>query len=240
MRLDSFLPALLLLSVITTIQPVLHWDYMVFTQQWTATFCTFKHCVRFPESKDFTIHGLWPNSWPSEEPKDCPIAPDFTQNVLEPIIDQLNEMWPDVLNSEDPFDFWKHEWYKHGRCAIEDELIGDELGYFNVSLGLKKRTPILQVLLQEGIEPSNYTVHKAEDIIAKLHKGFGTLPILSCMKKHKETAKLLEVRVCYNPSLELIDCVPNIHTQLESETISEEQVTNAVPCPSEVLLPEFT
>ncbi|KAF6770879.1 hypothetical protein AHF37_10659 [Paragonimus kellicotti] len=38
----------------------------------------------------------------------------------------------------------KHEWYKHGRCAIEDELIRNELGYFNVSLGLKKRTPILQ------------------------------------------------------------------------------------------------
>ncbi|KAF8567246.1 hypothetical protein P879_06550, partial [Paragonimus westermani] len=237
--LGSFLPTLLLLSIVTTIEPRLHWDYMVFTQQWTATFCTFKHCVRFPGSKDFTIHGLWPSNWPSEEPTDCPVAPDFRENALEPIIDQLNEMWPDVLNSGDSFKFWRHEWYKHGRCAIEDELIGDELDYFNVSLDLKKRTPVLQVLLQEGIEPNNYTIYKTEDIIAKLHKGFGTLPTLSCMKKHRETAKLLEVRLCYSPSLALIDCLPNNPAELESKTINEEQVANSLPCPSEVLLPEF-
>ncbi|KAG5442324.1 Ribonuclease Oy, partial [Clonorchis sinensis] len=125
------------------LRAALTWDYLTFSQQWLPTLCSFKECVRVPPADKFTIHGLWPNVWPDREPRDCPPATPFDLHKLNPILEKLRTEWPDFLSTMDPDAFWEHEWYKHGRCAVEDELIKDELGYFNTSLNLHWKLPIL-------------------------------------------------------------------------------------------------
>ncbi|KAA0198458.1 Self-incompatibility ribonuclease [Fasciolopsis buskii] len=147
-----FTAAAVVLSMATICLAEIHWDYMIFSQQWAGTLCSFKEvrlihcfsCLSKPVDKDFTIHGLWPTIWPAKQPTQCPKAPEFDELKLQPILPQLRRHWPDLLASSDPHKFWKHEWIKHGRCAIEDNIIVNEFGYFNASLHLKSKAPVLQ------------------------------------------------------------------------------------------------
>ncbi|VDP75506.1 unnamed protein product [Echinostoma caproni] len=200
-----------LLLLATACVGELHWDYITFTQQWAGTLCNFKHCLAKPVDPDFTIHGLWPTKWPKGEPEECPIAPPFDESLLKPILKNLRRFWPDLLSTADPDQFWKHEWYKHGRCAIEDTIIKNEFGYFNTSLLLKSRIPLMEILKKAGIVPNNQIIVQ------------------------KKTAQLLEIRVCVNPQLQLIDCYDDGVGDLLGDF--PHGTANAISCPTEFILP---
>ena len=80
----------------------------------------------------WTVHGIWPsvNKGPLG-PFNCNNSIHFDPKSLEPIMDKLNVQWTDVHKNAQKDDFWKHEWTKHGTCAIQLEAINTELKYFS-------------------------------------------------------------------------------------------------------------
>ncbi|KER30281.1 hypothetical protein T265_13196, partial [Opisthorchis viverrini] len=145
---------------------------------------------------------------------DCPAATPFDRNKLKPILENLRTEWPDFLSAKDPDAFWEHEWYKHGRCAVEDELIKDELGYFNTSLNLHWKLPIMKLLAESGIHPSD------------------SEPL------EGEAAKLLEVRICFNPKLEMISCYQQGMNEGEIDINAGRKIEGSMPCPDKLILPQ--
>ncbi|THD27402.1 Self-incompatibility associated ribonuclease [Fasciola hepatica] len=106
MSMRLFLAGVILaLSLAGACLAEIHWDYLMLTQQWAGTLCSFKECHTKPEDEDFTIHGLWPSIWPAEEPTECPVAPKFNESQLKPILRKLRRYWPDMFSDSDPDQF---------------------------------------------------------------------------------------------------------------------------------------
>lgn len=80
----------------------------------------------------WTIHGVWPSlkSGP-HGPFNCDNKYPFNPSSLDPIMDKLNAQWTDVHKNARKDDFWRHEWTKHGTCAMQLESMSNELKYFS-------------------------------------------------------------------------------------------------------------
>ncbi|CAL8073896.1 unnamed protein product [Calicophoron daubneyi] len=181
----------------------LHWEYLTFTQTWPMSFCNFTHCKKIPHPMDFTIHGLWPN--PYIEASKCNPAPEFDAKSLEPIKSELSKYWPNFASPGSP-SFWKYEYDKHGKCALEDSLLSTELKYFNTSLVLRRKLDLKNKLATKGITPSNTTIYERDDFLGALKEALKVSVKITCLKAKKQMAFIDEVRVCFNPALEMIDC----------------------------------
>ena len=59
--------------------------------------------------------------------KDLP----FNEKSLDPILKHLEARWLNVRNGTGEYDFWKHEWLKHGTCAVQLKPMDSEIKYFN-------------------------------------------------------------------------------------------------------------
>ena len=81
----------------------------------------------------YTIHGLWPQTSPTEYPTYChPV--EFSIDKLSPILDQLEQYWYSQKHTL-PLDekFWQHEYSKHGSCVFTPMT---ELEYFQHTIDL--------------------------------------------------------------------------------------------------------
>jgi len=81
----------------------------------------------------YTIHGLWPQTSPTEYPTYChPV--EFSIDMLSPILDQLEQYWYSQKHTL-PLDekFWQHEYSKHGSCVFTPMT---ELEYFQHTIDL--------------------------------------------------------------------------------------------------------
>lgn len=87
-----------------------------------------------PCSFHFTIHGLWPNYKSGGWPEFCDSHLPFDESKIADIQDDLEEEWPSFMGGGDDPGFWKHEWEKHGTCALD--VMPDEHAYFKTALGL--------------------------------------------------------------------------------------------------------
>ena len=68
-------------------------------------------------STSWTLHGLWPE-WQNE----CE-GPDFDENILKDIHDEMEQKWPSCPEyGESEGEFWSHEWKKHGTCSGMGQL----------------------------------------------------------------------------------------------------------------------
>ena len=81
-------------------------------------------------SKDYKIHGLWPQYNQSDYPTYC-------ENVsyIEPsgeLLNNMNKYWDSCENNSN---LWKHEWEKHGSC-VKKQINYKENDYFNFTLSL--------------------------------------------------------------------------------------------------------
>jgi ribonuclease T2 len=83
----------------------------------------------------FTIHGLWPNYDDGTWPQFCDSDYKFDEDKLDDLMDQLDEEWPSVFDSDETF--WDHEWSKHGTCALN--IFPTEHSYFKHVLKLHWR-----------------------------------------------------------------------------------------------------
>ena len=82
------------------------------------------------ENNQWTIHGLWPQNSKSNYPTFCRNV-DFNENLLNPIIKDLDKYWHSDRGSNK--NFWEHEWKKHGSCMFQEM---NELEYFKKTLDL--------------------------------------------------------------------------------------------------------
>jgi ribonuclease T2 len=127
-----------------------------------------------------TIHGMWPEFSNGKWPEYC-THKTLNKHVIEPLLPRLDHYWPNVKatmpNSTNYYDFWQHEWSKHGTCSGLDAKT-----YFETALRHFVDTP--------EVISKNYggTVLKS-DIL----KGYGDdRIILVCQDKQW----LSEVRIC--------------------------------------------
>ena len=73
----------------------------------------------FPDSaKLWTIHGIWPTQNHKIGPLFCNRTDKFDVKKIEGLLPELRSKWTDVrAGGGDEYNFWKHEWEKHGTCA---------------------------------------------------------------------------------------------------------------------------
>nr|QYF06682.1 S-RNase 8 [Solanum tuberosum] len=173
-------------------------DQLQLVLRWPTSFCIGKNCERTP--KNFTIHGLWPDSVGGEL-NYCDGKAKYTR-VKDEAFDKRNKHWPDLLLSDADNlknqGFWVHEYRKHGSCC---KNLFNEKQYFDLALVLKDRFDLLTTFRNHGIVPeSSHTVHKIEKTIRSVT---GVLPNLSCTKN----MDLLEIGICFNrDASNMIDC----------------------------------
>ncbi|CAH8497648.1 unnamed protein product [Schistosoma rodhaini] len=183
------------------------WDHFVFSLEWPPTYCFIQTCKLPYSINDFNIHGLWPSIWPHIEPKNCSNRTPFRIELIKPIYNDLQKQWANLIDFDNPEDFWKHEWSKHGVCAISDHpFISNELDYFNISLAIKSKVNLLSRLESVSITPNNLVTLKRDMLLDQLKNLFSVNVLIYCSLRKHEPGRLSEIRICLNPSLEFIDC----------------------------------
>ncbi|XP_068142957.1 ribonuclease T2 [Drosophila tropicalis] len=189
-----------------------NWDVLIFTQQWPVTTCYHwrennpnQEC-ELPQKKEFwTIHGIWPTKLGQLGPDFCNRTVNFNITQLDGIEQQLQTFWPDLKGPSSQEWLWEHEWLKHGTCAMALTELDNELKYFDQGLAWREEYVMSRILDLSDIHPdSNNTVVAINNAIVKvLHKQ----PSIHCLFDGKhEISYLSEIRICFNKSLELIDC----------------------------------
>lgn len=210
--------------------PYHDWDYLMFSQRWPITSCAqweeakSSNTCNFPSDKSqWTIHGIWPTKTGTEGPLFCPSALHFDPNQLQPIMDDLNNQWTNVEANTKQFTFWKHEWDKHGTCASVEPEMNSVINYFKQGLEWNKQYRLSDILGQSKIFPgkAGYTPQQISDGVKSVTK---TNPIVQCVTdKHTKESMISEIRICFNKSLELIDCD---HTSPSNNFLSDSIISN--------------
>ncbi|XP_046388788.1 ribonuclease Oy [Ischnura elegans] len=189
------------------------WDILIFTQSWPNTVCLQwkekyeNHTCLVPIRKnEWTIHGIWPTIYGTHKPGYCNTTWKFDESKISPIEDELNKYWPNIQNGSSETSLWEHEWEKHGTCAASLPQLDGEMKYFKQGLAWAKKYSLTDMLSSSGINPSDgkYTV---QDLVDAIKSSTNKNPAVECMTD-KETGEeyLLEIRICFDKKLELIDC----------------------------------
>lgn len=196
-----------------------NFDFLVFSQIWPITSCDIWE-ARDPSNTCFlpkeiggrwTVHGVWPSlkSGP-HGPFNCDNNYPFNPSMLNPIMDKLNAQWTDVHKNARKDDFWRHEWTKHGTCAMQLEPMNNELKYFSKGLELNNKYDIVGYLSKANIVPGKG--YSGKEIVQKLTSALGKKPAIECVKDSQGSEGkflLSEVRICLDKQLNLIDCLSN-------------------------------
>lgn len=121
-----------------------------------------------PKQDEWTIHGIWPTKFNTLGPEYCNKSLSFNASVLMPLESQLKENWIDIQNGSKPYSFWKHEWEKHGTCAITIKYLRDEYNYFHAGLKLLATYNMIDVLAKANILPGQK--YMVEDMLLGIQK----------------------------------------------------------------------
>lgn len=81
---------------------------------------------------------------------------------------ELKENWIDIQNGSEPYSFWKHEWDKHGTCAVTMKALNNEFNYFEEGLKLLYKYNMIDVLAKANILPGQK--YKVEDMLIGIQK----------------------------------------------------------------------
>lgn len=204
------------------------WDHFIFTIMWPQAAClkenstdqvnqpmqphhedSLQHntCVIPHNTNSWTIHGLWPTEGKSQGPEFCHGAPSFNPDALKIIEDDLEQWWPNMFINTEKFNFWKHEWLKHGSCSYKLASLNSELKYFNQSLSILHSLNMDNHLASSGIVPSLDKTYQVEDVMEAVEKSLKTRASIYCFSKHQwQQQYLLQMEVCMDKNLHLIDC----------------------------------
>ncbi|XP_046828105.1 ribonuclease Oy [Vespa crabro] len=188
-----------------------YFDVLIFTQHWPQTVCYLwkekseSHACALPKDDEWSIHGIWPTKYHSDGPNFCNNSLPFNANTLTPIKNELETKWIDVQNEKDTYSLWRHEWNKHGTCAIVLPALNSELKYFQKGLELLDIYDMKHVLGKINIVPGrSYAI---EDISNGIKKIIGkTAEIVCAHNEEKEEEYIYEIRICFDKTLKLIDC----------------------------------
>ncbi|XP_018045399.1 PREDICTED: ribonuclease Oy [Atta colombica] len=188
-------------------------DVLIFTQRWPLTVCfewenkslnSTHRCV-LPKRNKWTIHGIWPTKYNEIGPQFCNRSLSFDSKTLAPVEEALKENWIDIQKGSKPYSFWKHEWDKHGTCAISVRDLNNELKYFRTGLKLLDRYNMIDVLAKTNILPGNkYTVQNYLTGIQKILNKRGQ--VMCVVDQKTKNSYVNEIRICFNKALQLVDC----------------------------------
>ena len=79
-------------------------------------------------SKDYMIHGLWPQINSTSYPENCKTV-SYTKPTGD-LLTNMNAYWHKCDDT-----LWEHEWEKHGSC-MQEQIGIDEFSFFNTTLNL--------------------------------------------------------------------------------------------------------
>ncbi|KAH8855918.1 Ribonuclease Oy [Schistosoma japonicum] len=151
------------------------WDIFILSVFWSPALC--KHQIevldlcRTPRPANMSFYT--PNCTP-------PVT--FNMSEIQTIEKKLYSTWPDINNVTLSPVIWKYNYETYGSCAIQDYLIKNELGYFNVTISLLEKMDILNNLKRYGITPSDTLQQNSGEIY------------------------FLQMIVCLNKNLNFIEC----------------------------------
>ncbi|KAL9236724.1 hypothetical protein vseg_011359 [Gypsophila vaccaria] len=177
-----------------------NYDYMVLTQTWPPTFCTFNKCLGPIIRDNFTIHGLWDNYVPpSFRSYPCSSQISFDLQLVASIKPSLEKNWPSLISIYRNEGFWACEWTKHGSC-----ITNDVKSYFDSALYWKNAFNILQILGTKGIiSGRKYSKRIISNVI---RRGVKFDVVLKCLPRGSQQY-LWEVVLCINrQGSHLISC----------------------------------
>ncbi|XP_029159421.1 ribonuclease Oy isoform X2 [Nylanderia fulva] len=172
-------------------------DVLIFTQLWPMTACFIwkenseKHSCLLPKRDEWTIHGIWPTKYNTKGPEFCNSSLPFNASALAPLQDELKENWIDIQNGSEPYTFWKHEWNKHGTCAVVIKALNNEYKYFQEGLKLHDTYNMINVLAKANVLPGQK--YMIETMLTGIQKKTGELYVS-------------EIRLCFDKALQLTDC----------------------------------
>lgn len=101
-------------------------------------------------------------------------------------------------NDSPNYQFWRHEWEKHGTCALD--IFNSEYHYFHTVLKLAKHFDLDSILADAGIVPSTkpYPTRRVLDAVAD---ATGYRPSVSC-----RDGLLNELTLCVDKEFKVMDC----------------------------------
>lgn len=166
------------------------------------------------------MHGIWPTRLGTEGPQFCNNSWHFDPALINPLEQQLNIYWLNIEKNTPLLSFWKHEWTKHGTCAASLPDLNNEAKYFKQGLDWVGKYDMQTVLAKAGISP-NQKGYSAEDLYNGVKSVLNKNPAVECIHDSKTgLAYINEIRICFNKSLELIDCDsikdPNVHVDADN------------------------
>ncbi|XP_018311058.1 ribonuclease Oy [Mycetomoellerius zeteki] len=203
-------------------------DVLIFTQRWPLTVCfewenksrlNDTHSCVLPKRTEWTIHGIWPTKYNTTGPQFCNRLP-FDSKAIAPIEGELKENWIDIQKGSKPYSFWRHEWDKHGTCAISVKDLNNEFKYFQTALKLLDEYNMIDVLAKANILPGNkYTVQNYLTGIQKILNKRGQ--VMCVVDQKTKNSYVNEIRICFNKTLQLVDCdgIYNFPTNCKSQEI---------------------
>lgn len=186
-----------------------HWDYLVFAQQWPTSSCISQkqHQCKVPSYvTSWTVHGIWPSSKQSY-PSYCNRSLTFNETAIKSIENQLLIVWPNLFTTETTDSFWKHEWLKHGTCAISLPQLDTELKYFSEAIKAHNLYNILDFLKDDNITPDGQTTYSLDHFRTAIESKTKKRAAFQCKKvKGFDFPLILTTFICLDKSFSLIDC----------------------------------
>lgn len=117
------------------------------------------------------------------------------------------EFWPNLYTNTPLESFWKHEWEKHGTCALSLPEIQSESDYFNVSLSLRTKYDFGPILKANSIQPDDTLLYDLNKIRFSLKSVLNVEPMIVCyVLRDSDVQYLSQMQVCLSKNFELVDC----------------------------------
>ncbi|XP_059613149.1 ribonuclease Oy [Phlebotomus argentipes] len=221
------------------------WDVLIFTQQWPQTVChqwkSFdkRHKCLLPSARNlWTIHGVWPTKYGQKGPAYCNSSLVFNSTEIASIENQLEIFWTNVELKTDHYDFWRHEWEKHGTCASVLPELSNEVRYFSQGLNWLHHYSMSSILAEAKIQPDSSPsvdeIHSA--VLSQLKHN----PVIHCSYDSSRGENFLEeIRICFSKTLELIDCDGVVELNYPIQEHSEGKIISNCDPTKKILYPSI-
>jgi len=195
-----------------------HFDFLMFTQIWPITSCLtwedrgYEHsCTIDDTAKLWTIHGIWPTKKHEIGPLFCNRTDRFDPKKIESLLPELRAKWTDVrAGGGDEYNFWKHEWEKHGTCAEQLPSMANEYLYFKKALDLHSKYNVTALLGDEVSPGQKYdpsTVVSTLSRALRSQDGLSVSPAVNCAHdNHFEDRLFYEIIICFDKEFNRIGC----------------------------------
>lgn len=185
------------------------WTYFMLVQRWPFAVCQIVnasgHSCMIPTLvKGWTIHGLWP-SGVGAYPSYCHDW-KFDMMQVEDIEYDLLRLWPNLYVNETVDSLWKHEYEKHGTCAVDVHGFEAQHDYFKRTLEMLPKYDVQSVLEHQSIYPRKEG-YKKNEIVDKIKGAFNKRVCPGCGNVQGVGQVLSQSYVCINKlTLQQMDC----------------------------------